>query len=79
MNYKIGKKLQWKDIKIGQAFYFKGCHGLGVKVDEAGHFFPIDLEFHSWDPGKILFDTRPDFTFYDIPKKLKECLNVSNT
>jgi hypothetical protein len=79
MSCKIGKKLEWEDIKIGQAFYFKGCLGIAVKIDE-NHFFCIDVVSKSWwVPSTVLFNTEkfdgtPDFKFYDIPKELKECL-----
>lgn len=30
-------RIEWRDIKIGQAFLFTGCHGIGVKT--CGNYF----------------------------------------
>lgn len=38
---KVGKRTFWKDIKVGQAFYFYGCEGFGVKLSR-NLLFTID-------------------------------------
>ena len=76
---RIGKKLEYSDIKIGQAFYFTGCSGFAVKIDE-NHFMCIDVESRSWwIPSTVLYNTInydgvSDFKFYDLPKELRKCL-----
>ncbi len=45
MIIKYGKELKWEDIKIGQAFYFIGCHGFGIKED-VEYFIVLDYTTH---------------------------------
>ena len=79
MSCKIGKKLEWRDIKIGQAFYYTGCKGFGVKVGE-GDFIKLDCDVLDFQvvgnclPGELTDSAKSYRKFYDIPKELKECL-----
>lgn len=83
---KYGKELKWKDIKIGEAFYFIGCEGFGIKLDN-DVFNSIDFspEFFGmalgpWiDCGGRIIRNIPNvscYTYYSIPKSLRECLEV---
>ncbi len=69
----VGKKLKWADIKIGQAFYFVGCHGFAVKNSETTGFV-IDTD---WYPALIIGSTIRMFVlnnFYALPKSIRQDL-----
>ena len=77
-NVIIGKELQWEKIKVGQAFYFEGCCGFGVKVDSANFMTIEHRQEHESDeyPGEVFFSNPCFRDFYAIPKSLAECLEV---
>ena len=84
MNYKIGKKLQWEDIEIGQVFYFEGCSGFGIKRNSE-KFIIIDSITRSgegWVTSVVINGKASEILtintcrFYNIPRELKECLEV---
>lgn len=74
---KIGKELKWEKIKIGQAFYFTGCSGLAVKVND-NFIFVIDMNDDTGRSWPIFIGQYElfylAFNFFAIPLSLRRCL-----
>lgn len=86
MNYtvikiRIGREIQFSDIKIGEAFYFNGCEGIGVKKD-LNRFFLIDIDppnYREWTNEREVYNSSEcdgtcHFKYYKLPKKIKDCI-----
>lgn len=82
MTIKYGKSLTWEKIKRGQAFYFWGCQGFGVKVS-ATDFMTLDEEGFSY--GKTDFQVSGGhfrnghnslYHYHSIPLSLRKCLEA---
>lgn len=71
-----GRELAWSEIKEGQAFYFIGCKGLGVKW-HPDLFMALDSNVNHLinriNCGSITLDA---YKYYKLPSSLASCLEA---
>lgn len=72
------RKVEWKDIKIGESFYYYGCEGFGVKISII-RFMIIDGDAEAYSVKKYAGDIVRILTscrLYRLPNTLRECLEA---
>ena len=66
-------KRKWENIKIGEAFYFSGCEGFGIKID-ADSWFMIDSNFRHL--SGVVYPYVPFYKFYKLPVAMRKAMEA---
>lgn len=64
---KTGCKCTWEEIEIGEVFAWKGCWGIGIKINNEECFWLAEDQELTCDVGRN-YHYYPDFEkFYKLP------------
>ena len=68
------KKVAWKSLRVGEPFYYYGCEGFAVKINEVELMILDNINWYGWHfvPGQVLDAADICCTLYRLSEQFQK-------